>query len=82
MVRYDMNLEFVKDMDLDRIKKIKDRLEWFYSNYEYLRKYYPHKHVAIKDQRVIDCDKNLDKLLGRLQIRDFRDSIAIEFVYP
>ena len=77
-----MNLEFVKDMDLDKIEKIKDRLLWFCSNYEYLRKYYPSKHVAIKDERVIDCDKNLDKLLERLQIRDCRDSIAIEFVYP
>lgn len=77
-----MNLEFVKDMDLDKIEKIKDRLDWFYSNYDCMRKYYPHKHVAIRDQRVIDCDKNLDKLLERLQIRDYRDCIAIEFVYP
>ena len=76
-----MNLEFVKDMDLDKIEKIR-QIDWFYSNYEYLRKYYPHKHVAVQDQRVIDCDKNLDKLLERLQIKDYRNSIAIEFVYP
>ena len=77
-----MNLEFVKDLDLDDVNKIKDRLEWFYSNYEYFKKYYVGKHVAIRDQKVIDCDKNLDVLLERLQIRDYRDSIAVEFVYP
>jgi hypothetical protein len=60
---------------------IKDRLEWFYSDYEYFKKYYIGKHVAITDQKVIDCDKNLDALLERLQIRDYRDYIAVEFVY-
>ena len=54
-----MNLEFINDIDLDRIEKIKDRFDWFYANYEYLRKYYPRKHVAVQDQRVIDCDKTL-----------------------
>jgi hypothetical protein len=77
-----MNLEFIKDLDMENVKKIKDRLEWFYSNYEYFKKYYVGKHVAIKGQKVIDCDKNLDVLLRRLQIRDYRDSIAVEFVYP
>ena len=80
-----MNLKFVKDLDLDdvkKIKKIKDRLERFYSNYEYFKKYYVGKHVAIRDQKVIDCDRSLDTLLERLQIRDYGDSIAVEFVYP
>ncbi len=77
-----MNLEFAKNVDIPKIEKIRDSLEWFYSNYEYFKKYYPGKHVAIKDQIVIDCDKNLDILLDRLQIKDYDDSIAIEFVYP
>ena len=77
-----MNLEFVKDIDLERMEKIRDGLEWFCSNYEYFRKYYLGKHVAIKDQKVIDCDKNFDTLLERLQIRNYKNSIAIEFVYP
>lgn len=77
-----MNLEFVKDVDIIRIEKIKDNLQWFYANYEYFRKYYPAKYVAIKDQIVIDCDKYLDPLLERLQIKDYDDSVAIEFVYP
>lgn len=77
-----MNLEFVKDIDLERMEKIRDGFEWFYSHYEYFRKYYLGKHVAIKDQKVIDCDKNFDTLVDRLQIRDYKNSIAIEFVYP
>ena len=77
-----MNLAFVNNMDVDKVEKIKDRLEWFYSNYEYFKSYYLYKHVAIKDKKVIDCDRSLDTLLERLQIKDYRDSIAIEFVYP
>ncbi|HYF98502.1 MAG TPA: DUF5678 domain-containing protein [Candidatus Saccharimonadales bacterium] len=77
-----MNLEFSKDVDIVKIVKIRDSLEWFYSNYEYFKKYYPGKHVAIKDQIVMDCDKNLDLLVERLRIKDYDDSIAIEFVYP
>jgi hypothetical protein len=77
-----MTLEFVKDLDLKNVEMIKDRLEWFYSNYEYFKWHYLGQHVAIKDKEVIDCDKSLDVLLERLQIRDYRDSIAVEFVYP
>jgi hypothetical protein len=76
-----MNQEFVNYVDTVKIEKIKDGLEWFYSNYESFKKYYPGKHVAIKNKIVIDCDTNLDRLLERLQIKDYNDSIAIEFVY-
>jgi hypothetical protein len=76
-----MNQEFVNYVDTVKIEKIKDGLEWFYSNYESFKKYYPGKHVAIKNKIVIDCDTNLDRLLERLQIKDYNASIAIEFVY-
>jgi len=56
-----MNLEFVKDLDSENVNKIKDRLEWFYSNYEYFKKFNG-KACCNKDQKVIDCDKNLDVL--------------------
>lgn len=77
-----MNLKFVKDLEIKDIEKIRDGFEWFYSHQEYLKRYYSGKHVAIKDQKVIDCDKNLDRLIKRLRIRDCADSIAVEFVFP
>lgn len=77
-----MPLEFVVDYDLNKLEKIKDNFKWFYSNYSHFKKHYSYKHVAIRDNRVIDCDKSLDVLINRLQIRDYNDSIAIEFVYP
>ena len=40
------------------------------------------QYVAIKDQKIVDCDKSLDTLLERLQIRDYKDYIAIDLVYP
>jgi hypothetical protein len=77
-----MNLDFVNDIDIENVKRIKGGFEWFYLNLEYFKRYYMGKYVVIKDQKVIDCDKSLDILLERLQIRDFTDSIVIEFVYP
>jgi hypothetical protein len=77
-----MNLEFIHDVDTFRIEKIRENFKWFYSNYEFFRKYYPGKHIAIKDEKVIGYDKNLETLLERLQVKDYNDSIAIEFVYP
>lgn len=78
-----MNLAFIKeDLDIAKIERIKDTYEWFYSNYECFRKNYPCKHVAIDNQKVLDCDESLDTLVKRLQITDYSNSIAIEYVYP
>ena len=78
-----MNIEFIKeDWDVAKIERIKNMYEWFYSNYEYFRKNYPCKHVAIDNKKVLDCDESLDTLVKRLQITDYRNSIVIEYVYP
>ena len=77
-----MNLDFVYDLNVEKIEKIKDGLEWFYLNHERLKRCYLGQYVAIKDQKIVDCDKSLDTLLERLQIRDYKDYIAIELVYP
>jgi len=68
------------DRDLVKFEKLKDNFEWFYSNYEELRRDYNDQHVAIKDRKQIDSDFNLDLLLRRLNLSNCDESIAIEYV--
>jgi len=68
--------------DFSNLEKIKDNFEWFYENYEDLKRNFSNRYVAIRDRRQIDDDHNLDKLLIRLRLENFEDAIAIEFVNP
>ncbi len=68
------------DRDFVKYEKLKDNFDWFYSNYEELRRDYNDQYVAIKDRKQIDSDFNLDLLLHRLNLSNCNDSIAIEYV--
>ncbi len=74
-------LESLMNKDLDSLQKIKDNFDWFYLNYTNFKKYYKNQYVAVKDKKFLDNDANLDRLVKRLKICDYSDSIAIEFVY-
>ena len=75
-----MTLE-VSDRDREKLQKLKENLDWFDSNYKNFKKDYKNQYVAVKDQRFLDNDINLDRLVKRLKLRDYNDSIAIDFVY-
>jgi hypothetical protein len=66
--------EFVK------FEKLIDNFEWFYSNYDQLKKEFCNQYVAIKDKRQIDNDSSLEILLKRLNLSNYDQSIAIEYV--
>ena len=68
------------DRDFVKYEKLKDNFDWFYSNYEELRRYYNDQYVAIKDRKQLDSDFNFDLLLHRLNLSNCNDSIAIEYV--
>ena len=68
------------DRDFVKYEKLRDNFDWFYSNYEELRRDYNDQYVAIKDRKQIDSDFNLDLLLHRLNLSNCNDSIAIEYV--
>jgi len=68
------------DRDFAKYKKLKDNFEWFYSNYEELKRNYNDQYVAIKDRKQIDSDFNFDLLLRRLNLYNCDESIAIEYV--
>ena len=68
------------DRDFAKYEKLKDNFDWFYSNYEELKRDYNDQYVAIKDKKQIDNDFNLDLLLQRLNLYNCDESIAIEYV--
>ncbi len=54
-----MFLEKIVEKELDVLQRLKDNLEWFYSNYKYFKKYHIHQFVAVKDKRFLDKILNL-----------------------
>ena len=66
--------EFVK------FEKLIDNFEWFYSNYERLKEGFCNQYVAIKDKMQIDNDSSLERLLKRLNLSNYDQSIAVEYV--
>lgn len=69
------NDEFIK------FEKIRENFEWFQSHHEILKEEYESQYVAIKDRKVLDSDNDLERLVKRLDIKNYDKSIAIEFVY-
>ncbi len=69
------NDEFIK------FEKIRDNFEWFHSHHEILKEEYESQYVAIKDRKLLDSDNDLERLVKRLNIKNYDKSIAIEFVY-
>lgn len=66
--------------DFVKFEKLRDNFEWFYSNYEELKRNFNNQYVAIKDKCHIDNDYDLEMLLKRLNLSNCDQSIAIEFV--
>jgi len=66
--------------DIVKFEKIRENFEWFYENYEDLKRNFSNRYVAVKDRRQIDSDKKLEVLLKRLNLSNCDESIAIEYV--
>ncbi|KAA2280112.1 hypothetical protein [Candidatus Nitrosocosmicus sp. SS] len=66
--------------DFVKFEKLRDNFEWFYSNYEELKRNFNNQYVAIKDKCQIDNDYDLEMLLKRLNLSNCDQSIDIEFV--
>jgi hypothetical protein len=68
------------DGDFAKYEKLKDNFDWFYSNYEELKRGFSNQYVAVKEKRPIDNDYNLERLVKRLNLYNCDESIAIEYV--
>ena len=68
------------DDSFRKFEKLRENFEWFYSNYDRLKRKFGNQYIAVKDKNQIDNDYNLEKLLKRLNLSNCDDSIAIEYV--
>ncbi len=72
--------DFAKS-DLDKLERLADNFKWIHKQHSDLNERYDNKYVAIKNREIVDKDTNLDRLIKRLDIRNYDESIAIEYIY-
>ncbi|WP_458721032.1 hypothetical protein [Candidatus Nitrosocosmicus sp. R] len=76
-----MSLESsLNDEAFVKFEKLRDNFEWFYSNYDGLKRDFSNQYVAVKDKIQIDNDCSLEILIKRLKLSNYDESIAIEYV--
>ena len=76
-----MSLESsLNDETFVKFEKLRDNFEWFYSNYDGLKRDFSNQYVAVKDKIQIDNDCSLEILIKRLKLSNYDESIAIEYV--
>ena len=75
------NLDDFAKSDLDKLERLANNFKWIHNQYDNLKKKYDNKYVAIKNRKILDKDTNLERLVKRLNIRNYDDSIAIEYIY-
>jgi hypothetical protein len=66
--------------DIAKFEKLKDNFSWFYSNYDRIERDIHNQYIAVKDRKHIDNDVKLEALIKRLNLKNYDESIAIEFV--
>jgi hypothetical protein len=72
--------DFAKS-DLDKLEKLADNFKWIHKLDYDLKQKYDKRYVAIKNRKILDKDTSLDRLIKRLDIRNYDESIAIEYIY-
>jgi ribosome biogenesis SPOUT family RNA methylase Rps3 len=72
--------DFAKS-DLDKLERLEDNFKWIYEEYDSLKEKWDNRYVAIKNKKVLDVDTDFEKLVKRLNIRNYEESIAIEYIY-
>lgn len=64
-----------------QLRRLGNNTVWLIDHYDELRKRYPDEYVAVHQGKVLDHDKNIGKLLRRLEAK-YKETthMAIEFV--
>ena len=68
------------DRDFAKFEKLKDNFDWFYAHKDRLQREYKNQYVAVKEERPVDNDYDLERLIRRLNLYNCDESIAIEHV--
>ena len=72
--------DFAKS-DLDKLERLADNFEWVHKQYDNLKEKYDNQYIAIKDKMIVDKYIDRDRLVIRLNITNYDESIAIEYIY-
>lgn len=59
-------------------------MDWLQEHYDNLKRKYPYEHVAVLDEKVVDHDRDLRRLMGRIEAKypKEHDRVAIKFISP
>ena len=74
------NLNDFANSDLEKLERLAENFEWFYSHKDNLKTEYKNEYVAVKGKKILDNDIKLERLVKRLNLTNYDESIAIEFV--
>ncbi len=72
------------EIAIKKLKMFERNSKWLHRHYNELIKKYPYQYVAIKNQRVIDHDKDIKKLVERIN-KKYKDAslvIPIKYISP
>ncbi|WXG43072.1 MAG: DUF5678 domain-containing protein [Promethearchaeati archaeon SRVP18_Atabeyarchaeia-1] len=66
---------------VDLLAVQEDNAEWIASNFGGLAKQYADKYIAVKNRSVVDSDKNIIHLIGKLKKKyDDLDDFVIQYM--
>jgi hypothetical protein len=77
-----LRVKMRKMESLEVLSKFEEDTKWFIEHYDELKEEFDGEWVAVFDKQVVDNDVNLDRLIGRLEVKyptDFRNMV-LEFV--
>ena len=71
--------ELIHNKELEKLKKYKEDLEWFQSNYPQFKDRYKGEYLAIKDKKILAHNSDLQLLLNTIG-EDNNNSTVIEYI--
>ena len=74
------NLDDFAKSDLEKLENLAKNFEWFHAHKGNLQREYKNEYVAVKGRKILDNDVKLERLVKRLNLRNYDESIAIEYV--
>ena len=74
------NLDDFAKLDLEKLEKLAKNFEWFHAHKGNLQREYQDEYVPVKSRIILNNDVKLERLVKRLNLRNYDESIAIEYV--
>lgn len=67
--------------EIQLLKEFKKDDDWFYANYERIQSEHLNEFIAVKDERIVAHNKDLDDLIKDLKNKEINPALTlVEFV--